>query len=139
MEMDMIKNNLRITAAPGAAPIELVHQIAGRLRFRAASLQGNARACVELRSALRGVEGVTQVRVNTYTGSLIIEHDPKRLGAAEIIEMLAQHGYALSPAVTTDVPCRGSIEGLTLLAGRALAGAFIERAALALIEVLVLA
>jgi hypothetical protein len=94
---------------------------------------------VTVRSAPRRVEGVTQVRVNAYTGSLLIEHDPKRLGSVEIIEMLLQHGYALSPAAAVDMPGRASIERLTALAGRALANAFIERIALALIEVLVLA
>jgi hypothetical protein len=61
---------------PAALEFDLVHHLPGRLRLRSAVLKGNTFASEEARRHLAQIDGVTSVRANPATGSVLtgIEH-----------------------------------------------------------------
>ena len=76
-----------------AFPINLVHHIRGRLRFRSAALKGAPRAGEIARARLSRIKGVTAVAANPITGSLLVEYDPATLAPTRVIDALSKHGY----------------------------------------------
>jgi copper chaperone CopZ len=115
----------------------VVHHVPGRLRLRAASLKGDARASVEARRRLRCVKGVTGIRINLCTGSVLVEYDRKRLPPADIIGALARRGYAVSQA-SSDVKGSdtGWIDQVAGVLGRRLACTLVEGMIIAIVGVL---
>jgi Heavy metal associated domain 2 len=57
-------------------PAFLAHDIVGRLRIVVPHVQDDARAAAALCAVLRGIDGVTEARANTTTGSVIVRYDP---------------------------------------------------------------
>lgn len=76
-----------------AMPINLVHHVPGRLRFRSAALKADAHAGEVARARLSRIEGVTAVAANPITGSLLVEYNPATLAPADVVDALANHGY----------------------------------------------
>ena len=76
-----------------AFPINLVHHIPGRLRFRSAALKGAPRAGEIAPARLSRIKGVTSVAANPITGSLLVEYDPATLAPTRVIDALSNHGY----------------------------------------------
>jgi len=88
-----------IVAAAGdrstALECYLAHHIPGRLRLRSAVLKGNAFAIEEARRHLAQIDGVTSVKANPSTGSVLLEYDPNVISPSKVSDVLATHGYAL--------------------------------------------
>jgi copper chaperone CopZ len=80
---------------PAALEFDLVHHLPGRLRLRSAVLKGNTFASEEARRHLAQIDGVTSVRANPATGSVLLEYDPNVLSPDKATEVLAAHGCAL--------------------------------------------
>jgi hypothetical protein len=76
-----------------AFPINLVHHIPGRRRFRSAVLKGAPRAGEIARARLSRIKGVISVAANAITGSLVMEYDPATLAPAQVLDALADQGY----------------------------------------------
>jgi hypothetical protein len=55
-------------------PVQTVHAIPGRVRFRVPSLVGDPSVAGNLRERLSSVEGVREVDVNPATGSVLIQY-----------------------------------------------------------------
>jgi copper chaperone CopZ len=55
-------------------PVQTVHAIPGRVRFRVPSLVGDLSVAGNLRERLSSVEGVREVDVNPATGSVLIQY-----------------------------------------------------------------
>ena len=68
---------------------QLVHEIPGRLRLRAASLRRDPRAAGALAAQLRAMPGVLAAEVNPRTGSLLIRHDAAPGRAAALLSRFA--------------------------------------------------
>ena len=63
--------------SPFAAPrrhLKIVHQLAGRIRFRVGGLYRNTVMKQRLETELNRVEGILQVHIDTRTGSLLFPH-----------------------------------------------------------------
>ncbi|MFM7717665.1 MAG: HMA2 domain-containing protein, partial [Microcystis sp.] len=61
------------TFTPSTAP-EIVHQIAGRIRWRIPRLRKDAGYAAQLQRILESVEGVTEVKINSIAASLAVSY-----------------------------------------------------------------
>ncbi len=59
--------------------VEVAAYIPGRIRLYARPLTGNAALARQTEAELLAATGVTSARVNTTTGSILIEYDPEKL------------------------------------------------------------
>jgi hypothetical protein len=64
---------------------EVCHSLPGRFRMRHPSLRRHRRLADALLEELNGVPGVLGCRIGLYTGSLVVRHDPDRLGLDELL------------------------------------------------------
>jgi hypothetical protein len=62
--------------SPATFEFDIAHHVPGRLRLRSAALKRNVCASEEARRHLAQIEGVTSVRANPATGSVLLEYDP---------------------------------------------------------------
>lgn len=56
--------------------VHVSHFVPGRLRLKSYELRRNRALADEINRTLEQVTGVRQVRINTLTGSLLVEYDP---------------------------------------------------------------
>lgn len=73
---------------------DTIHHVPGRLRIRMAALRRNPRAAVRARRLLGNGHGVLQVQANPLTGSLLVLYDPERISGQDLLDMMAQGGFA---------------------------------------------
>lgn len=66
------------------------HHVPGRLRIKAPSLKNAPYDAEEIVSRLDALDGITAVRVNTLTGSMVIRYDLKRLGSDRILDIVGR-------------------------------------------------
>lgn len=111
--------------------------IDGRVRVRHSALKKAANAA-KTHDALMRTPGVRKAEINTNTGSLLLEYDPKQLSRVELLQMaekmkegLAEDeepalsrrkGRLLTPAQVRHLTNRGMILTLGASVGFALAG-----------------
>jgi Heavy metal associated domain 2 len=76
----------------GAAMLEYVHFVPGRLRLKISELRHRRRAA-EAETVVVGISGVSRVVANPITGSLTITFDPKELSIRDLWERLRVQGY----------------------------------------------
>jgi cation transport ATPase len=85
--------------APTGAPIrvhrygsvlstwEVRHDLPGRLRARHPSLRRRRGAAVAVVEELVGTPGILDCRIGLYTGSLLVVHDPRRIGRDDVLAL----------------------------------------------------
>lgn len=64
---------------------EVRHALPGRFRLRHRSLRGHRGIADALLEELATAPGVLECRVGLHTGSLVVVHDPRRLGLGELL------------------------------------------------------
>ena len=73
-------------------PVRTCHLLPGRVRFAVPALKGNKDAADRLTSALKRVQAIDLVAVNTISGSVVIRFNPEQISAellvAAIIKVL---------------------------------------------------
>jgi Cu2+-exporting ATPase len=67
---------------------QLVHAIPGRARFRVEEPEAFLYGLAALEGWLAGQPGVREVRVNPASRSVVVEHDPKAVGAEGLLALL---------------------------------------------------
>jgi|HubBroStandDraft_6_1064221.scaffolds.fasta_scaffold163678_2 hypothetical protein len=110
-----------------AFPINLVHHIPGRLRFRSAALKGAPRAGEIARARLNRIKGVTSVAANPITGSLLVEYDLATLTPTRVIDALSNHGYVAAAEEQRTRGGGGWVDRLTSAVGGWIIDALAER------------
>ena len=109
---------------------EICHSVPGRFRVRHPLLRRRRRLADALLEELNGVPGVLGCRISLYTGSLVVHHEPGRLG---LDELLLRCEAALHKAEAPEAAGPGSATfGVTgALLGLAVAGHFVSTPLLA--------
>ena len=79
-----------------------IHHVPGRLRLQTPLLRGRPRAARSAYHAAVAITGVTHVRANTTTGSLLINYDRQRVTPAMLWQALCEHGVATGPLPIAD-------------------------------------
>jgi hypothetical protein len=131
------RNNGRAIAA---RDLTLAHHVAGRLRLKLGEPRRTTAALEAVRRDLAGIEGATTVTANPYTGSIVIEYDPKVLAPGRVLKVLARRGYRIAnPAATTAGRPSAApwTDGAARAVGRCLVDLAAERVALALLGIFV--
>jgi len=119
-----------------ALEFDLAHHLPGRLRLRSAVLKGNAFAIEEARHHLAQIDGVTSVKANPSTGSVLLEYDPNVISPSKVSDVLATHGYALGASEAETEAGAGWADKLASGARDWMINALAERLALAMISAL---
>jgi copper chaperone CopZ len=106
-----------------------LHNVPGRLRVKIPQVKGDEARAEAVRRMLLTIEGVSDVRVNTVTGSILVEYDPDRVNHREFLEALREGElFDASKAVTNDQ----YIYAASLKAGKilkkALVGTLVDKA-----------
>ncbi len=65
-----------------------VHDVPGRLRVRMPETKGNAIIASKLVNRLNALEGITSVKANAVTGSILIRYDARIVNAAACLAIL---------------------------------------------------
>lgn len=125
-------NAVRGGACVSAPEIEVVHQLPGRLRIRAAWLKGDAGAGQDAKRRLAEITGVKAVTANASTGSLLVEYDAATISPSKIIDALGASGCSI-PAAEPAESSRGWVDELASSIGHWLAQAAAERLVFAVI------
>ncbi|NKN31951.1 HMA2 domain-containing protein [Marichromatium bheemlicum] len=100
-----------------------IHHVPGRLRVRSAALRCRSLLDGEAQRQLLALEGVREVRFNPRASSLTLLYDPERIGRAQLLAALEQHGCVeVGPGTGTLTNTAGH------LFGKALVGAFVNKA-----------
>ncbi len=63
------------------------------MRVRIPALKGNPALAEQVRGALMAAPGVAAACASTLTGSVVINHDPARVGTKDLLAVLAGRGY----------------------------------------------
>lgn len=106
-----------------------LHSVPGRLRVKTPQVKGDEARAEEVRRMLLAIEGVSDIRVNTVTGSILVEYDPDRVSHSEFLEALREGElFDASKAMTNDQ----YIYAASLKAGKilkkALVGTLVDKA-----------
>jgi hypothetical protein len=78
-------------SAHHARVIQLVHSSPGRLRLRLGWLRSAPAEAEPLAQALAALDASMEVRVRSWTGSVLCEFDPERLDAERIVAAARRH------------------------------------------------
>jgi copper chaperone CopZ len=116
--------------------IDVVQQIPGRLRFRAAGLKGDAGASVQAKDRLAQIAGVKAVKANASTGSLLVEYDPAAVSPGRIIDALSAPAE-VPPVADSGESGPGWAGQLTSYVSQWVTKAIAEQVALALFTALI--
>jgi Cu2+-exporting ATPase len=87
---------VKAPSAPAGA-VTVAHAIHGRARLRLARLRHDAPFGAALEAVLRGVPGVTAVRLAAGAGSVVVEYDPIALGLPRLVEAASSDVLAAAP------------------------------------------
>ena len=122
-----------------------MHHLSGRLRVRSPIVKRNDAKAATVRRLLAAMEGVTQVKVRTVTGSITIYYDHETLTAQHLLDRLHEAGFVKELRLDCQEGSSGSAERAAQRLGEAIGrvalGAvvekLVERSALALIAAIV--
>lgn len=106
-----------------------IHHVPGRLRLRTPRLKRDAQRAAAAEALVQTIEGVTEVRANSVTGSLTVAYQRDVVSADAILEALAQRGYyepELVQHADRQLPAMAARAGDVL--GKALFGMVLEKA-----------
>jgi copper chaperone CopZ len=95
--------------------IETRHLLSGRVRYRVPKLINNPQAKSEVEETIAGVEGITEVRANTVTGSVLVTFRQEKIDYRLILAALAKV-LELDKAIS-ETPHSRLAEGLDDLGG----------------------
>jgi cation transport ATPase len=103
---------------------EVRHALPGRFRLRHRSLRGHRWIADALLEELATAPGVLECRVGLHTGSLLIVHDPRRLGHDELLR-LCESALQKAGANTAAAPSLAKFGVGTLLLTLAISGYYV--------------
>ncbi len=87
------------------------HHIAGRLRLKLLEIKNRPQLAARAETALGSLDGVTSVKANSLTGSLLIQYDAGMLSLASLRHALQPAGFA---AAFDDAPEAGQFASSAL-------------------------
>lgn len=70
-----------------------LHHVPGRLRVKTPRIKKNRFIVEEIKQLLSSLSGIDSYEVNTVTGSIIINYDPRYISEDTIIRLLEETGY----------------------------------------------
>lgn len=119
-----------------------IHHVPGRIRLRVPGLKKNEREAQAIETFLATTKGVSDISVNTVTGSITINYDTALTDASSITDALRERGYLRhAHTVTSDLMPQSTATKAGEAFGKAVFGVLVEKAlersALALIAALV--
>jgi cation transport ATPase len=117
---------------------EVRHALPGRFRLRHPCLRRRSGVADALVEELAGVPGVIECRVGLYTGSLLVRHDPRRLGRDALL-LRCESALHKAEHRGTDAPSVARFGVGCALLGLAVAGHFAYSPLLAVCATLLLA
>lgn len=106
-----------------------VHDVPGRLRVKNPVLKGKDWMAEEVGGLLRQLGGILSSDINTITGSVVINYDPKAISSKDILSALRKARY-FDPlrAVTIDQYIHSAVTKAGHTVKKALLGTFVEKA-----------
>ena len=122
--------------SPPTFEFDIAHHVPGRLRLRSAVLKGNAFAIEEARHHLAQIDGVTSVKANPSTGSVLLEYDLNVIWPSNVSDALTMHGCAVGVTEAQTDAGAGWADNLASGARDWMINALAERLALAMISAL---
>jgi cation transport ATPase len=85
---------------------EIVHDAPGRLRVRDVDLEANPRAALRVRSELENLDGIHDVTVGSFTGSIVIRYDQAAIDRRQILAHLDRLTGEGEISAVSQVPSR---------------------------------
>lgn len=105
-----------------------IHSVPGRLRIKNPSFK-NPAVQEDVKRHLSTLIGIGVVEFNETTGSMLIFYNSSQIHSDDIVSLLQRTGYfEPSNAVTTDHYIQGSASKVGNVVGKAVLGAFVEKA-----------
>lgn len=99
------------------------HHVPGRLRVKIPGLQGEPAEAERVETCLQAIAGVTGVKGNPVTGSVVIFYDPDRTAQDRILSVLQDQGwFDASLAIPHDEQVRTAVAEFGMRPGRAALG-----------------
>jgi len=86
---------------PVRLPVEILHASPGRIRLRVRRADLESTALLQAERAIARLTGVSGVRQNPLTRSLVISFDPQEVGFEALIAAVGEAGIILEPSVST--------------------------------------
>lgn len=105
-------------------PVQTIHAIPGRLRFRVPSLTEDVAGCKQVVKQLPQIQGVEKVAVTPLTGSVLIQY---KVGEVEPEFLFAALVKLLDLEDEMDAPCRPALAAELRTMGESLNRAVYER------------
>lgn len=106
-----------------------LHNVPGRLRVKIPQVKGDEARAEAVRRMLLTIEGASDVRVNTVTGSILVEYDPGRANHREFLEALREGElFDASKAVTNDQYIYAASLNAGKILKKALVGTLVDKA-----------
>ena len=106
------------------------HGVPGRVRIKSPFVKGmNNDDLTGLKGFLHSISGIKSFDINTVTGSIVINYQPKVLAEKEIVTRLRMAGYFdPSKAITNDHYIYNAISGIGHAVNRGVVGTFVGAA-----------
>ncbi len=106
------------------------HAVPGRLRIKSPFVKGmNNDDLAGLKGLLHSISGIKSFDINTVTGSIVINYQPKVIAEKEIVARLQTAGYFdPSRAVTNDHYIFNAISSIGHAVNRGVVGTFVGAA-----------
>ena len=73
-----------------------IHETPGRLRVKTPSIKGKQHRGQEALNILSQIEGITNISVNTLTGSIVVNYDKDLTHSKPVLEVLSNAGFMKS-------------------------------------------
>lgn len=89
------------------------HTVPGRLRIKSPFLKGKSKSA-EIERLLKAVQGIRSLDINTVTGSVLVNYNPKMIASEKIMNILKKQGYFdPSKAITNDYYIHTAVSGIS--------------------------
>ena len=106
-----------------------LHSVPGRLRVKTPQLKGDEARAEEVRRMLLAFEGVSDIRINTVTGSILVMYDAGRVDYREFLETLREGElFDYSKTVTNDQYIYAASLKAGMILRKALVGTLVDKA-----------
>lgn len=105
------------------------HAVPGRIRVKSPLIKGNGEAEAVFRGLLQDQEGIHNLGVNTLTGSVVVNFDPRKVSSGAVLNKLAESGFfSLEKAVTSEQYLDSAMNKFGHKIGKALLGVALDQA-----------